>query len=78
MAAARVELRWYVLVVGPNGDEASTTAAADPMVEPLIAALRAAGLVVETGRARPPPGRSTARPASRPSASRVVDHVWVG
>jgi hypothetical protein len=71
------ELRWYVLVVGPNGSEGATVEAADPMLAPLVAALRGIGLVIETVepvRLPVEPGGS-AVPALRVA---IVDNVWTG
>ena len=77
LAGCAVELRWYVLVVGPNGSEASTIAAADPMVAPLVAALKAAGLSVEIIEPvrLPVENGQAGVPALRVA---VVDNVWVG
>jgi hypothetical protein len=65
------------MVVGPNADPGSTIAAADPMLAPLVTALRAAGLVVETVEpVRIPVENGQAGvPALRLS---VVDNVWTG
>lgn len=72
-----IESRWYVMVVGPNGGEASTIAAADPIVQPLIAALRAAGLVVEVVEPvrLPVENGQAGVPALRVG---VVDNAWIG
>lgn len=77
MGGCAVEVRWYVMVVGPSGDEATTTAAADPLVEPLVVAMRAAGLVVEEiepVRLPVEPGQQGV-PALRVG---VVDNAWIG
>lgn len=77
MGGCAVEVRWYVMVVGPSGDEGTTTRAADPLVEPLVAAMRGAGLVVEEVEpVRLPiePGQAGV-PALRFG---VVDNAWIG
>lgn len=77
MGGCALEVRWYVMVVGPNADEGSTIAAADPIVEPLIAALRAIGLQVETVEPVRLPVESgqAGVPALRVG---VIDNVWIG
>jgi hypothetical protein len=77
MGGCALETRWYVLVVASNADEASTIASADPLAGPLIAALRAAGLVVEIVEPVriPIEGGQAGVPALRVS---VVDHAWIG
>lgn len=73
---ARV-VRWYVLVCLVAGDEPSTSSAADVLLEPVIGALRALGLVIELAEPVRLPLESgqSAIPALRVA---VVDHVWVG
>lgn len=73
---ARV-VRWYVLTCLAAGDEASSAAAVDEVLEPVIGALRALGLVIELAEPVRLPLESgqSAIPALRVA---VVDHVWVG
>lgn len=73
---ARV-VRWYVLACVDAGDEPSAAAAADALLEPVIAALRTLGLQVELAEpVRLPLETGQAGiPALRVA---VADHVWVG
>jgi len=77
MGGCALEVRWYVLVVGPGGEEASTIASTDPILGPLVAALKGAGLVIEeVAPVRIPvePGNAGV-PAVRVA---VVDNAWIG
>ena len=76
MGGCALEVRWYVLVVGAGGEEASTIASTDPILGPLIAALKSAGLVIEeVAPVRLPvePGNAGV-PAVRVA---VVDNAWI-
>lgn len=77
MGGCALEVRWYVMVIGPNADEGSTIAAADPLVIPLIAALREVGLTVETVEPvrLPVENGQAGVPALRVG---VIDHAWIG
>lgn len=77
MGGCALEVRWYVLVVGAGADEGSTIASTDPVLGPLVAALKAAGLVIEeVAPVRLPvePGNAGV-PAVRVA---VVDNAWIG
>jgi hypothetical protein len=77
MGGCALEVRWYVMVVGPGADEGSTIASTDPVLAPLIAALKSAGLVIEAVE----PVRIPVEPGNAGvPAIRVgcVDNAWIG